>query len=291
MAWKQGYSDVEVKTKPSPYSQVSARVPWSGSTLGLTDIANLTPRGRSILIGVIGPHDAGKTTLLLGNYLKLMQGRLLADAQFAGSRTLGAWESLAAWTRFDDPARTPSFPPHTERGISRVPGILHLALRRKNDEFRDVLLTDAPGEWFNRWAIKEEAPDAEGARWVVDRADAFLVVADCQRLSGSERGVARDGLRELLERLSNHVKNRPTTLVWAKDDYEPNDKIRNSIRATLDKQIPHANEVSSSSNRPESLMKALESVLSPAWTGMQAKPIVEPIIQHQAFAAYRGHYA
>ncbi|EGW21312.1 TRAFAC clade GTPase domain-containing protein [Methylobacter tundripaludum] len=270
----------------------SARVPWSGSALGLADIANLSPRGRTILIGVLGAHDAGKTTLLIGNYLQLLLGQSLANARFAGSRTLGAWESLAAWTRFDDAARPPSFPPHTPRGTGRVPGLLHFALRNAEGEFRDVLLTDAPGEWFTRWAVKEDAPEAEGARWLVRNADAFLIFADCKRLADSNktRGTARNELRQLLERLGNHVANRPTALVWAKNDVEPNADIRAAIAQGLAKQIPHALEVSSSTNQPDSLTNALEAVLCPAWTAPQACRIVEPILHQQPFAAFRGHH-
>jgi hypothetical protein len=274
-------------------STISARVPWSGSALGLADLANLTPRGRSILVGVLGAHDAGKTTLLTGNYLQLLRGNSLLDAQFAGSQTLGAWESLAAWTRFDDAARPPSFPPHTPRGTSRVPGLLHIALRNAQNEFRDVLLTDAPGEWFTKWAINENAHDAEGAKWSIHHADAFLVFADCQRLAPTnpKRGTARNELRQLLERLSNHVEKRPTALIWAKADIEPHPDIKTAIQQALKQQIPHAVEVESTTTQPESLIKALESVLRPTWTPSCALPITEPVVLHQSFTAFRGHYA
>jgi len=283
----------ETESDTAIHTATSARVPWSGSALGLADMANLSPRGRTILIGVLGAHDAGKTTLLTGNYLQLMQGQSLANARFAGSRTLGAWEALAAWTRFDDAARPPTFPPHTPRGTSRVPGLLHLALRNAEGEFRDVLLTDAPGEWFTRWAIKEDAPEAEGARWLVRNADAFLVFADCNRLATSnpKRGTARNELRQLLERLGNHVGDRPTALVWAKDDIEPNAEIRTAILQVLAKQIPHALEVNSSTNQPASLTKAMEAVLCPAWSPQRASHIVEPILHQQPFSAFRGSHA
>jgi len=288
-SWSEIISETE-SDNPIP-SQTSARITWSGSALGLADLANLTPRGRSILVGVLGAHDAGKTTLLIGNYLRLLRGHPLADAHFAGSRTLGAWESLAAWIRFDDAARSPSFPPHTPRGISRIPGLLHFALRNSLDEFRDVLLTDAPGEWFSRWAIQEEASDAEGARWIVRNADVFLVFADCQRLSGTQRGTARNDLRLLLERLGNHVDNRPTVLVWAKDDIEVSDNIRSAIRRTLNQKIPHAVEVRASTNSPDSLINALEAALRPAWRPQLARPVVEPILHDHPFSAFRGGYA
>jgi hypothetical protein len=288
-SWSAGASEADAPV-PS-LSPISARVTWSGNALGLADLANLVPRGRSILIGLLGAHDAGKTTLLTGNYLQLLRGKALAGAHFAGSRTLGAWESLAAWVRFDDAARSPSFPPHTPRGTSRVPGLLHLAMRGPKDELRDVLLTDAPGEWCTRWAIQEDAPDAEGARWIVRHSNAFLVFADCHRLAGPKRGEARSEVRQLLERLGNHVGNRPTALVWTKVDHKPGEGIRSAIRGALNEHVPHAVEVEASIERPETLATALEGALRPAWIPPLAGPVVEPVLQHQPFAAFRGVHA
>ncbi|SMF94383.1 hypothetical protein SAMN02949497_1696 [Methylomagnum ishizawai] len=288
------WTNVAPGTEPetaTPSTPAAARVCWSGSALGLADIANLTPRARSILIGVLGAYDAGKTTLLIGNYLQLLRGNTLADAHFAGSRTLGAWESLAAWTRYDDVVRPPRFPPHTPRGTSRVPGLLHFALRGAHDEFRDILLTDAPGEWFTRWAIKTDAPGAEGACWIAEKADAFLVFADCARLSGPKRGEARDDLCQLLERLGNEVSLRPTALVWAKDDQTVPERIQDTLRKVLNERIPQATEVRASITRPQSLVDVLASVIRPAWTAPLAKPLIEPVLYHHAFAAFRGHHA
>lgn len=288
-SWMKGAPEVEVAALPP--SPASARVLWSGNALGLADLANLVPRGRSILVGVLGAHDAGKSTLLTGNYLQLLHGQRLANARFAGSRTLRAWESLAAWVRFDDAARSPSFPPHTARGTSRVPGMLHLAMRGPVDELRDVLLTDAPGEWFTRWSVKEDAPEAEGARWIVRNADCFLVLADCERLCGPKRGHTRKEIRELLERLGDHVGERPTVLVWAKADHKPGEAIRDAIRHTLKERIPHSIEIESSTQQPESLSAALEAALLPAWTPPRARPVMEPILRDQPFAVYRGSHA
>ena len=276
---------------------LTGRVPWSGSSLSLAGIADLTPRGRSILVGVLGAHDAGKTTLLSANYLQLLLGKSLAGARFAGSRTLGEWESLAAWTRREDAARPPTFPPHTPRGIRRGSGLLHFALRNDNEAFRDVLLTDAPGEWFTKWAINEDAPDVEGARWIARNADVFMVFADCQRLSAPERGSVRDDLRRLLQRLGNHIACRPMVLVWAKDDHKPSDKIRDAIRRVLYERIPQAVEAAASAKQPESLLETLGVALSLAWSPSNAEQIESPVllhhpfIRHQPFATFRGSYA
>ncbi len=269
----------------------STHLPWSGSALGLDDLIHLLPRGRSIVIGVLGAHDAGKTTLLTGSYLQILQGQLIAGASFAGSRTLGAWEALAAWTRFSDATHPASFPPHTSRGTGRIPGLLHLALRGSGDEHRDILLTDAPGEWFSRWAIQEDTDGSEGARWIQARSDAFLVFADCKRLCGEARGEARKDTRELIERLGKHVGKRPTTLVWSKADHQPREGIRNAIRRALNENIPHANEIETSTNHPIQLLHALEQVLQPAWTPPRADPLAEPVVQRHPFGAFRGSYA
>ena len=172
-----------------------------------------------------------------------------------------------------------------------MPGLLHLALRNKKDEFRDVLLTDAPGEWFSRWTIAEDAGDAEGARWIVEHADAFLVLADCQRLAGDERGPARSGLRMLLERLGNHVGERPAALVWAKSDHHPPAEIRKAIRRTLAEHLPRATEVESTTDDPRTVVTALATVLRLAWTSRPGARIVEPVLDHTPFAAFRGIHA
>jgi hypothetical protein len=164
-------------------------------------------------------------------------------------------------------------------------------LRGSKDELRDILLTDAPGEWCTSWALQEGAPDAEGARWIVRHSDAFLVFADCHRLVGSKRGEARNEVRQLLERLGNHVSDRPTALIWTKADYKPTEGIRAAIRRTLNEHVPRAIEVEASIENPETLASALEAVLRPAWIPPLASPVAEPILQHQPFAAFRGFHA
>lgn len=268
----------------------SFRVPWSGSALGLQDLSALVPRGRTILVGVLGAHDAGKTTLLVGTYLGLCRGDRLARARFAGSRTLGAWESLAAWTRFDDAARPPTFPPHTPRGTSRVPGLLHLALRDDKAALRDVLLADAPGEWFTKWSVREDSDEAAGARWVVEHADAFLVVADCKRLSEAKRGGTRRDTRQLIERLGNHVAGRPTVFVWAKSDHTPPEGIQRALREALNTHIPHATEASTTTTQPETLLNAAAHSIRSCWISETAKTIHAPVVGDGAFGAYRGSH-
>jgi Double-GTPase 2 len=288
--WQEGTSSTD--EKPAGDSGASAKVPWSGGALGMDDMFNLFSNRRPIVIAVVGAHDTGKTTLLLGTYLSVIKGNLLADAHFCGSRTLEAWESIAAWVRLQNPSNAPSFPPHTPRGSGRVPGLLHLALRGGDGTHRDVVFTDAPGEWFSSWAIKEDAEDAAGAQWIADHADAFLIVADSKRLSGAERGTARSQLRQLVERMGRHVRSRPTVLVWTKSEHQSAEIIRDSIRAAVRDHLPGTMEVDSTTNRPLSLNEAVGSAVHLAWL---APRFGRQLHLEQSGDApcygYRGHHA
>lgn len=288
-SWHSGGEEASPETDSSEHYE--ARVPWSGSALGLSDLMILLPRSRHLLIGVLGAHDAGKTTMLTANYLLMLQGNRLAEATFAGSRTLGAWESLASWMRFHDAALAPMFPPHTPRGSSRVPGLLHVALRRKSGQLRDLLLADAPGEWFSKWAIAENAAPSEGAQWLVDRSDAFIVIADCDRLRGKDRGLARAELLQLIERLGNHVGSRPTILVWTKSEFEIPPAIRESIQAAIAQNLPGATEHCVTISDPETFSEALGDIVSVAWDSPHSKPMIEAVQRHDVFFAFRGHHA
>lgn len=272
----------------------SARVPWSGSSLGLSDLLTLTSRAKSITVGILGAHDSGKTTLLLGNYLQCLQGRDFVNAQFSGSYTLGAWETLASWVRLHDVFQQPSFPPHTPRSAARTPGLLHFALRSKDDgSFRDVLLTDAPGEWFSHWAIRKDSPESSGARWIAERSDIYLIFADCEKLSGQSRGKARNELRQLIERLSPYVNNRPVLLIWSKIDVckveNLSPGIRDAIRRTLTTCIPGAAEVQVTVSEPESFAEAMDLALNSAWNPELAERVVEPVSGRRPFSSFRGH--
>ena len=266
------------------------RVCWSGQALGLDDLGNLTPRGRVITLGVFGDYDAGKTTMLIGAYLSLLRGGLLAEARFAGSRTLGAWEALASWVRRSDAAHGASFPPHTSIGAGRTPGLLHLALRRGDGSSRDTLLIDAPGEWFSRWATDESAAAAEGARWVAEHADVLMVVLDSQRLTGERRGAARGDAQRLIERLGNHRAGRPVLVVWTKADHQPPDGIRRQVQETIDRRLPGASSAMTTTERPDSLAEAISEAIRLGWDAPRAAPIVPAPTGDDPFLLYRGDH-
>lgn len=281
----------DVKTSPMiDENDVSSRLPWSSAALGHSDLLRMYQQGPSIMIGLLGAQNTGKTTFLAANYLQLLLGEKYETGEFCGSQTLGAWESIASWARINNENQLPSFPPHTPRGVERTPGLLHFGLKDINDVVKNIFLTDAPGEWYTRWAVTGDAVDAVGAKWTALHSDAFIIFADCEKLGGDERSTARRELRMIIERLGESVGLRPTLLVWAKSDKEPSDGIKRAIQRALESNIPHAREVEVTVAKPNSFIKALDLILTEAWTPNFCLPIAEPIMGNTPFIAYRGHH-
>ena len=262
--------------------------------MGLDDAAFIAARSAPRVIGVIGAHNAGKTTLLTAWYLLLNRGMRLPHRLFAGSNSIGGWENLAHWLRWPPNGNGPGFPPHTPIGDERAPGLLHLAFRRDDGLLEDVLVTDAPGEWFERWAVKRDDPGAEGARWTVRHADAFLLVVDCEELAGPRRGTARSQTIDLAKRLADEASNLPVAVVWAKSDVSITPQMRNTLEAAFSSALPgYQNfEISIQGTGEEAnarrFMDVLSSTLahSPQQVGA---PLVLPLSEKpDFFLRYRG---
>ncbi len=193
-------------------------ISWSGIPLGLEDLNLIAGRGRPCVVGTLGPHQAGKTTLLSILYSHLWHGKRLGEAQFAGSYSFAGWENITVPLRWNEETNPPQFPPHTALTEERVPGLLHLALRHSDGMLEDWLFTDAPGEWFKRWSLNENAPEAQSVRWIAENSTIFVLVIDCDILSGYDRGKARIAYQNLISRLSSVQRNRPVAVVWSKID-------------------------------------------------------------------------
>lgn len=202
------------------------RFPWSGRPMGLADTRFITGTSRPHLVGVAGPSDAGKTTLLAILFLALYRGQQIGGGIFAGSYTLQGWENIANYLQAL-PADAIQFPPHTSRK-GRVPGLLHLAFD-KCDVQEHVFLADASGEWFTAWTDQAEAETAAGARWIAEHADRILITADSKALSGPDRGVARNELEFLFNRINSSYGNVGVALLWTKTDLEIEKTIRDRI--------------------------------------------------------------
>jgi len=142
---------------------------------------------------------------------------------------LGMWSGAAVGCALDcclyfhimgdsPPNNDIQFPPHTSSNSGRVPGLLHLALRNSLGQKKDLIFTDAPDEWFDKWSYNKDDANASGANWIHDHSDAFLLFADCDLLSGEEQGASRRQIRLVADRLSDNLDNRPLGLIWSKSD-------------------------------------------------------------------------
>lgn len=190
------------------------RPPWSGLALGLTDLFPISALGQPHVIGVVGAAGAGKTTLLAAHWIAARRGLGRFSRSFAGSYSLAGWHQIARhlqWQPYGD-----GFPPHTSAADDRSPALLHIAYSGQDATRRHVLYTDAPGEWFNRWA--EEPARAPGAQWVAEHSDAFVLLADGDALKGEDRGKARANYKTLASQLHTAAAGRPVLPVLAKAD-------------------------------------------------------------------------
>jgi hypothetical protein len=220
-------------------SVVESPMPWHGSVLGLTELQFVAARGRPNLIGLVGAHNAGKTSFLTALYLMLYGGLRMPDKSFAGSFTLRAWEILANNLRYPTDTK-PMFPRHTPITQDRIPGLLHLAFRNERKRLEDYVFTDAPGEWFTNWAIHKNADNAAGARWIAQNADEFLFFIDSEELAGSDCGVARNLITQLAQRLADETNDRRVLVIWSKADYSIDAAVRDQVTARINRYLPHA---------------------------------------------------
>lgn len=238
--------DKETLTHDANESEYFVRIPWTGNTFGLKDLNFLTVTSKVFLIGITGVASAGKTTFLATLYCMLRHGHKIGDYHFAGSLTINGWENIAwylSWKQNNDI----QFPPHTSSNAGRIPGLLHLTLKNSSGDKKELVFTDAPGEWFDNWTFNQNDPNAKGVVWIHQNADAFLLFADCDKLSGKELGQARKQTRFVVDRLKYNLGNRPLGLVWSKSDIILEDEIKLQITNYIkNSPIEHYNEFETS---------------------------------------------
>lgn len=194
-----------------PVALQAARKFHSGDELGTIDAMEIMQARYTHLIGILGSTDAGKTCFLSSLYLMASGGKLPDAYQFAGSLTLQAFEDRARGLRRWPEGGLPNqLVDHTVLKDKRQPSLLHLAMRERNDARRrfDLLLTDLPGEWTDRLALR--ASNAESFRFL-RRADGIVIVVDGKLLRSDQRHVEVQRMRYCVERITNDVKVDPDT--------------------------------------------------------------------------------
>ena len=267
----------------------AADFPWNGYALGIRDLAILAGRGQPVVVGLVGAPESGKTTLLAFLYMWLLEHGEIPGWVFAGSWTLGAWESLVQHSRWTaEPP--PSFPPHTSSS-GRVPGLLHLTLQNKDGLVQDVLFTDAPGEWFTVWSKAPGHEGAAGARWVIEHSDVILLLVDSNALSDEEKlPQARRATRDLAERVGALVSHVPLGFTWTKTDIAPSDAIRGTIQRAQSEFAPKSEVWETTIKTPSTIAKVLSRAIDLGANHPSLPEFHEPRLDDDPFLAFRGHY-
>lgn len=153
--------------------------------LSVTAALHVLRRDSSRVIAIVGPHDAGKTSLIASLY-DLFQAGPVSDAQFRGSQALHAFEIAC----HDARAASERGTPHINRTPLGEVQFYHLALRRSTSgEDISLLLADRAGEEY-----RSAADDVSLAADFVEihRADTIALLIDGARLADN---VSRHNVR------------------------------------------------------------------------------------------------
>jgi hypothetical protein len=150
------------------------------------------------LIGILGDPDAGKTAAVVSLFLLASKAKL-KEFSFADSRTLMAFNEISQgaldWNEDDPPEQ---FTQHTELADDRMPGFLHLRLRRGEEEKIDFLLPDLPGEWSQSFIDKGRKDRLQ----FLSRADVIWLMVDGSQLrEPSTRQYVVHRMQLLIDRL------------------------------------------------------------------------------------------
>jgi hypothetical protein len=163
---------------------------------------------------------------------------------------------------------------------------------RVGSRLNDVFFTDAPGEWFTEWAKAEGSGAAEGARWIAQRANLFMLFVDSARLADPEtRGEARSQYQLLVERCASVVGGRPVVMIRTKSDVPIPETVTNFLHQRQATYLPSATWHEVRKDRPDELFNAMASavdfVVRPPLKreSNQLFPVVAPA---DAFLAFRS---
>ena len=271
-----------------PEAEPASNIPWNSYALGTSDLAILAGRGRPIVVGLIGAPDSGKTTLLAFLYMWLLEHGEVPGWLFAGSWTLGGWESMVQYSRWTGEP-PPSFPPHTSSS-GRVPGLLHLSLRNQAGLVRDVLFTDAPGEWFTEWAKAPTDKHAIGARWVIQHSDVFLLLVDRGALANEDSlPQARRATRDLMERVGAVASHIPLGFTWTKTDVTLPAATRETLETSRCQFAPYSEIWETTTEAPETIARVLARAIDLGESQPVRPRVFEPLVSDEPFLAFRGN--
>ena len=164
----------ESDTPPAPPEPTIALA--SGEALDCDNASNLQRRNVSRSIGLIGPNDSGKTSLIAGVY-DLLQGGPLSGVAFAGSSTLIGFEKVCHLAR----AVSQRTIPHTERTSRGADAtFFHLDLHQEDVGLTSVFISDRSGEDY--LAVTDQISQADQF-FEIRRADCITLLVNGAQLA------------------------------------------------------------------------------------------------------------
>lgn len=177
-----GISIDDIPEAEEPEAQVMRREPTialaSGEALNRDKASILQRRCVSRSIGLIGPNDSGKTSLIAGVYDLLQQAPLLGVA-FAGSSTLVGFEKICHLAR----AVSKRIIPHTERTTRGAEAtFFHLDLHQVDVGLTSLFIGDRSGEDY--LAATDQISQAEQF-FEIRRADCITLLVNGAQLADS----------------------------------------------------------------------------------------------------------
>lgn len=128
----------------------------------------------SRMIGVIGVHDSGKTSIIAGLF-DLFQLGAVSDSIFAGSSTLHGLEIICHDARVASERNEP----HSERTKRGEVQFYHIDVRR-DGALQSLLIADRSGEEYEE--VADLAANAAGM-FELRRADVITILVDGRRLA------------------------------------------------------------------------------------------------------------
>jgi GTPase SAR1 family protein len=239
--WKGIEPLKEKNQQKAKESKGNSIINWSGDAFSVNELSLISLRNSPIIIGLVGRAGAGKSSFLGMLYTLFLNGGRLKEFNFAGTKTITGWESLAhrmrlrrGNVRFPDP--TPSNPDFYN--------FLHLALRDKENRLKDVLFTDTSGEVFLQWSRNKDDENANSARWIHSNASCFILFVDCEALI-SRRSAAKTEIIDIAQQLKQDLNARPVVVVWSKADEikDVKEVIKTSLKEDLKEIFPYCIEI------------------------------------------------
>ncbi len=223
--------DTVAQDKGNKTTLASERLPWTGEPFQPGDIHVISQRSTPLIIGMIGGADAGKTSYLGMPYTLLFNGKKFKQWSFAGSYTLAAWETLSQYLKINPNGGT-EFAPPTPSNPDYY-SLYHLVLK-KETLFKDIFFADSSGEVFKTWSEDITDPNAENARWIYNKASAFIFMVDSMALI-EKRGLAKKEIVNMARQIATKLNNRPIAVVWSKADRIQD--IKENIKSAVTKEL------------------------------------------------------